>query len=221
MLADVLPVWLQYTTDIAQILAAIGVIVAFAQLKASSKQFHEQLKISTDQFQTQLKLTQDQFKVLNQGFVKMTMTQFFLTNETREEIDPSKPIPLNIKSLYVGGKVLLVLENVGNLPVRIFFRHFTVYFDDKEFYSTPQPLLEQCGDILHPKTSGDFYMGTFPFNEEGTGLNLTAIGDLNISYKLLIEYYDYNDADKRMKTIDREARLSGDTIFNAHIYDKL
>ncbi len=221
MLADVLPVWLQWATDLAQMVAAIGVIIAFVQLKASSKQFHQQLQISTNQFQTELKLTQDQFKLLNQGFVKMTMTQYFMINEIGEDVDPSKPIPLNLKSQYIGGKVLLTLENVGNLPVRIVFRHFTVYFNNNEHYNTPQPLLDQCSDILHPKTSGDFYLATFPFNQEQTELNLSAIGDLDISYKFLIEYYDYNDIDQRIKTIERETKLSGITILNVHIYDKL
>lgn len=126
-----------------------------------------------------------------------------------------------MKSLYAGGRVLLTLENVGNLPVNIYFRYFNVFFNDNKFYDTPSEQLERCNDILHPKTSGDFYVSTFPFNQEGTSLNLSTIGDLNISYKFLIEYYDYNDTDPKMKTIEREAKLSGDTIFNAHIYDKL
>ena len=82
-------------------------------------------------------------------------------------------------------------------------------------------MLDQCSDILHPKTSGDFYLATFPFNQEQTELNLSAIDAVNIAYKFLIEYYDYNDIDQRIKTIERKTKLSGITILNVHIYDKL
>lgn len=94
MLAYTLPIWLQWFSSFAAVLSSIGVIIAFVQLRASNKNFYKQLQISTDQFKTQLTLTQDQFKLLNQGFVKMTMTQFFMTNEAPNRLIPQSRSPL-------------------------------------------------------------------------------------------------------------------------------
>src|ERR1700688_5016608 len=102
---DTLPAWLQWLVSLATVLSSIGVIIAFVQLRISGNQFHEQLKISTDQFQTQLKLTQNQFKLINQGFVKLTMMQYFLPKS--DDSASIKEIPLDPNTLYIGGNVKL------------------------------------------------------------------------------------------------------------------
>jgi len=218
---ETLPAWLQWLVSLATILSSIGVIIAFVQLRISSKQFNEQLKISAEEFQTQLKLTQDQFKLINQGFVKMSAMVYWLVHNEDVVIDPTKPIPLDLTTQYFGGRLKITLENVGNLPVKTKFKHFIVFVDDKEMANFTEETLVRFKDTIHPKTHEEYSMPDFPFRYPETGLHLAEIANLKITYSLLIEYKDYNDTNDDAKTIERELEMVQGVIYNAHIYDKL
>ncbi len=156
---------------------------------------------------------------INQGFLKLSVMQLFVHDQKNGK--GSQPEGLDPECPYIYGKVKITLENVGNLPVSIDIKRFKVFFKDQEIFSTPPETLASCHESIYPNTSEDFVLAAFPFNEAGTGVYLADIATLEINYSLLIEYLDYNDMDKKIKTIDRTARLSGDTVFNTSINDKV
>jgi len=203
---DTLPIWLQWLAAIAGILSSVGVIIAFVQLRISGEQFNKQLK-----------LTEEQFKLSNQGYVKLTLNQGFVSDEIKSDT----PVPLNNQTHYKYSTIEAKLENVGNLPVKLNVISFQVFFNKVEAYSAPKEILTKAKDIVYPKTDLKYELGKYYYNEAHTPLLYYEIEQLNITYKILIHYHDYNDNSKRNKTIDREAKLIEGKIISTSIEDVL
>jgi hypothetical protein len=201
----VLPVWLQWAVSFATVLSSIGVIVALIQLRISSNQFNRQLK-----------LTERQFKLTSQGYIQCIVNNEFykIDGKPATQEDVLDPV-IQYNSIFP----IASLENVGNLPVQFFIDHFTVLFNGTEIYHTPGKILTQTENIIYPKQTLPFLLGQYFFNDQHSNLSLQDIQELKITYKILVNYNDYND--KTQKTVNRELELSGIYMIGKEIHDSL
>jgi hypothetical protein len=202
---DVLPVWLQWAVSFATVLSSIGVIVALIQLRISGTQFKEQLK-----------LTERQFKLTNQGYIQCIVNHEFNKNDGTAATPEDA---MNPGTLFNSIYPVASLENVGNLPVLFFVAHFKVLFNGTEVYHTSEEILTRTENILYPKQEMPFLLGQFFFDEQHSNFTLQQIQALKITYKILVNYNDYND--KTQKTVDRELELSGIYVMSKGIHDSL
>ncbi len=202
---ETLPAWMQWLVAIASVVSSIGVIIAFVQLKISGNQFKEQLQI-----------TEQQFKLLNQGYVDMMLHQDYFT-ETFEQAQKANIYDPTCIYQFFG--VTSVFTNVGNVPVKLVVNSFHVFFNGVETFQLPADVISRSENIVHPKQNLSFRLGNVYFNEQKTSLHLAEILALNVTYKILVSYHDYNNNTR--KTIDRELQLSGLNLITTLIKDEL
>ena len=189
---ETLPIWLQWLVSFTSILSSAGVIVAFVQLRESS-----------DQSRRQMKLTEDQFRLLNQGYIQVTVSQLMYVYDKNNNLQPVDQI--DDATRYYATALISTMQNVGNMPIKMDVKHCIVYMDGKEIYRTDEAALKKTINNIYPQVTLPFNFGAFYLGKDG--VTIRELTDMKITYDLLIEYHDFNDT--RIKTIDRGMELFG------------